>query len=68
MVSLYSFVLTDRFVLISLLNFPPCDRCETDLDSLNTVDRLIRMEQESPMVYANTVGSYHQPQQQQQQQ
>ena len=68
MVSLYSFVLTDRFVLISLLNFPPCDRCETDLDSLNTVDRLIRMEQEPPMVYANTVGSYHQPQQQQQQQ
>ncbi len=44
------------------------DRCETDLDSLNTVDRLIRMEQESPMVYANTGGSYHQPQQQHQQQ
>lgn len=41
-------------------------RCETDLDSLNTVDRQIRMEDPSVAAYTNT--SYQQAVQQQQQQ
>lgn len=41
-------------------------RCETDLDSLNTTDRLTRMEDPSAMYFGGS--QHHQPQQQEQQQ